>query len=320
MKVVEQMTKYNISNSDWYILRVLWEYGSQTPKEIHEKLKDEKEWSINTIRTLLSRLIKKKLITTDGRNKYPLYSALVTEDDCVEEAVSNSIASVYCNEYRGESESFFYYGYASHDFYEKVSNAFEYQYNQVVQFFDKRKFGKRRVMIHKSAKSFSRASRVPLDSVGIRIMTNYGMFHVSPESSFKNIIVKYDVYYWLTYTLLNEISMELPFYFKQGLSYYLSGFSFQDEISNNLDNVLESISIETLFDLMIEKDTFSGLRMTKLAYLLVDFIINHYGVETIKNIVYEDILLSTLINENINGFIDTWKEYTYNTYKKENTK
>lgn len=62
------MKESKISAFDWYILRTLWEYGSLTPKEINNKSINERECNINTLRTLLSRLLKKVLFIPNSFN------------------------------------------------------------------------------------------------------------------------------------------------------------------------------------------------------------------------------------------------------------
>ena len=48
-----------ISDSEWRVMQVLWEQGPQTANNVVEALSGEVEWNPRTIKTLISRLVKK---------------------------------------------------------------------------------------------------------------------------------------------------------------------------------------------------------------------------------------------------------------------
>lgn len=311
------MKNIKISTSDWRILRTLWEHGPLKPKDITKYLEASKDWNVSTVKTLLSRLLKKGLVSVDTNPRYPQYSTVYTEEDCVEFSISETITSIYGDSYVGESNFFTYYGYASDAFFNIVSQALEEQYHTISAFFSKRRFGDRKIMMHKTMNSFCSATGVPLSSSFMRVAIHFNMIHVSPESRFKGIKVEDDISYWLTYALLNEVSMELPFYFKQGISYYLSKIDFTEQILLHAKDIINELSLNTLWDLMIEKDTYDGLRMGYVSYLLIDFIIGFYGSDILKGIVYEEIRLSKLITKDTVEFIENWKKHIMQKYVQE---
>lgn len=70
----------SISESEWQVLKVLWGEAPLTLPQIAQKL-EHTEWSINTIQTFLSRLVKKKAISTQKQGKGFLYVPLVQEEN-----------------------------------------------------------------------------------------------------------------------------------------------------------------------------------------------------------------------------------------------
>lgn len=72
-----------ISESEWEIMKVIWKGHPVTADQIMELLPAEIQWSDQTIRTFINRLLKKNVIgfTKTGRsyNYYPLLS----EKECV---------------------------------------------------------------------------------------------------------------------------------------------------------------------------------------------------------------------------------------------
>lgn len=70
----------NISESEYEIMKIIWNNGVMTSNDIIEKLKGKKKWSKNTVRTLLNRLTNKKairIVAQEGKNYR--YQAVISE-------------------------------------------------------------------------------------------------------------------------------------------------------------------------------------------------------------------------------------------------
>lgn len=73
-----------ISESEWKIMRVLWKRSPLPAYDIIEAVGPSEGWHPNTIKTLLSRLHKKKVLGVKKYKNLFLYSPLVTEEECVQ--------------------------------------------------------------------------------------------------------------------------------------------------------------------------------------------------------------------------------------------
>ena len=62
------MNEPNISESEWAVMEVLWEASPQTASEVTRALRPSTNWAENTVRTLLTRLVKKRALKM-GKNK-----------------------------------------------------------------------------------------------------------------------------------------------------------------------------------------------------------------------------------------------------------
>lgn len=71
----------SISESEWQVMKVIWEESPKTLQDILAKLKHT-EWSTTTIQTYLARLVKKGALTTERQGKGYLYFPAVTEREC----------------------------------------------------------------------------------------------------------------------------------------------------------------------------------------------------------------------------------------------
>lgn len=85
----------NFPQSEWRVMKVLWEESPLTANDVVEKLTDDVSWTPKTIKTLLNRLVKKEALgfTKDGR--LYRYHPLVEEADCVRAERSSFLSRVY---------------------------------------------------------------------------------------------------------------------------------------------------------------------------------------------------------------------------------
>jgi BlaI family transcriptional regulator, penicillinase repressor len=79
-----------ISDSEWKIMRLLWRKSPQGAYDLIEQLGPRERWHPNTIKTMLARLHKKKVLAVTKYKNLYLYHPLISEEECI----------------RAESESF----------------------------------------------------------------------------------------------------------------------------------------------------------------------------------------------------------------------
>ena len=73
----EQIQK--VSDSEWEVVRVLWQRGESTATEIWEALAAPFDWSPKTVRTFLTRLVQKGAVQVEMFDGINYYTALVEE-------------------------------------------------------------------------------------------------------------------------------------------------------------------------------------------------------------------------------------------------
>jgi BlaI family penicillinase repressor len=84
-----------IAESEWRVMQVLWGSGPQTANDVVNALSGEVKWKPRTIKTLISRLVKKGAVkVTDEGYRYQ-YSAAVNESECVHSETRSFIRRVY---------------------------------------------------------------------------------------------------------------------------------------------------------------------------------------------------------------------------------
>lgn len=87
--------KINITDSEWKIMKVLWEQSPLTLKEIVAALKEETSWSNTTVRTLIVRLMEKGYIEADKSTGNFKYRPLIDKEICQKEQAKDFLERVF---------------------------------------------------------------------------------------------------------------------------------------------------------------------------------------------------------------------------------
>jgi BlaI family penicillinase repressor len=72
-----------ISESEWEVMKVLWERSPLTANDIVEVLSRRASWQRETIRTLINRLVRKKAVRFEKKGRQYHYYPAVAESDCI---------------------------------------------------------------------------------------------------------------------------------------------------------------------------------------------------------------------------------------------
>lgn len=64
-------------------MSVAWERAPVAASTVAEVLKDRKQWTLATVRTLLRRLVNKRVLRQETEGKRYLYSPLISRTECV---------------------------------------------------------------------------------------------------------------------------------------------------------------------------------------------------------------------------------------------
>jgi BlaI family penicillinase repressor len=73
-----------ISEAEWKVMRILWKKSPLASYDIIQALGDAEKWHPNTVKTLLARLHKKKILAVEKYKNLYLYSPAVTEEECIQ--------------------------------------------------------------------------------------------------------------------------------------------------------------------------------------------------------------------------------------------
>jgi BlaI family transcriptional regulator, penicillinase repressor len=85
----------NIAESEWEIMKILWENSPRTANEVVSALQGKADWKPKTIRTLLDRLMKKKVVGVNKEQRVYTFYPLYAEEECQRAEAKSFLKRIY---------------------------------------------------------------------------------------------------------------------------------------------------------------------------------------------------------------------------------
>ncbi len=84
-----------LSEMEWEIMKPLWEHGPMAARDIFASVPGEYGWASKTVKTMLSRLVKKGVLAYDQIGNSYLYRTVYTRDEMAREATGSFVQRVF---------------------------------------------------------------------------------------------------------------------------------------------------------------------------------------------------------------------------------
>ena len=97
----------DISNAEWEIINVLWTQSPLSANHIIEQVQQSKAWNEKTIRTLITRLYKKGLLSREKQDGVYQYTPTVEEDYMKYEKTKTLVNQLYGGDVKSLVLNFF---------------------------------------------------------------------------------------------------------------------------------------------------------------------------------------------------------------------
>lgn len=84
-----------ISAAEWQVMNVVWDDEPVEAQQVIDQLAATNSWSNATIKTMLHRLVKKKVLAFEQSGKRYHYRAAIGRADCIRQASSSFLERVF---------------------------------------------------------------------------------------------------------------------------------------------------------------------------------------------------------------------------------
>lgn len=85
----------DITKTEYEVLNALWEHYPASANDIIQRLNKNKQWHDKTVKTLLSRLVKKQVINFDKQQRSYLYFPLVERNTYTEKESKSLVGRLF---------------------------------------------------------------------------------------------------------------------------------------------------------------------------------------------------------------------------------
>jgi BlaI family transcriptional regulator, penicillinase repressor len=92
------MPDVSISDAEWQVMNVIWNAQPLTAQEVVARLEQQAQWAPATIKTMLHRLVKKKILTYEEQGNRYVYRSRTRRSDCVRQAGRSFLQRVFDGE------------------------------------------------------------------------------------------------------------------------------------------------------------------------------------------------------------------------------
>lgn len=93
--IISSEHRIKISESEWKVMEVIWEYGTIQSADVVKKLRLVTDWKDNTVYTLISRLAKKNMIRIDKSVSPDTCVTLVSKEEYCKNEQASFLKRVY---------------------------------------------------------------------------------------------------------------------------------------------------------------------------------------------------------------------------------
>ena len=87
--------KIDLANSEWKLMRRLWDHAPRTITELTAALREETGWSKNTVITMLSRLEAKGAVRHEEGLRAKRYFPVLRREDAARDETESFLSRVY---------------------------------------------------------------------------------------------------------------------------------------------------------------------------------------------------------------------------------
>ncbi|MFH0992712.1 MAG: BlaI/MecI/CopY family transcriptional regulator [bacterium] len=266
-----------ITDSEWQIMRILWEKSPLTATEVTDRLFRTKAWSLTTVKTFLCRLTEKKIIAYDLCGRSYLYTPLVTERHCVEQEMKAVLNRVYGGELHFETDHFRFYGDPQQDYIERLGRSIEEQYRRLATDFEFVLAEKQMVYVYATQSRLHSALGDFNGPSWLRAGWGWDVLHIAPESCFTDLSPENALLHVFVQRMIAQINPYAPYWVQQGVSAYESKWLNAEKIRNLIRDDRYRRDLDTVRKLTIKYDDFKVAGGYELSYTVIEYIVQIRG-------------------------------------------
>jgi len=272
-----------ISNSEWEIMRIVWTKAPITSTVIIDDLEASKGWKPTTVKTFLSRLVKKEMLKYEINGRNYFYSPLVSEEECVQDELQSVISKVYGGIIYEQTKHFELRGNPDILYMKRIAEALENSYNRMTTILEVSLDHPIQVYVHTAQRRLHSALGLLEGPKWLRTGHMWGMIHLAPEECFDDISAENASVHTFIILLIQMINPSIPYWLQQAVSTYYSGWMTKEKIIALNYDFLDFPTLTKRHGMLASYVSFKEIHGYEWGYTVTNYVINRYGVKQLAD-------------------------------------
>ncbi len=84
-----------LSETEWTVMRVLWQNSPANAREVLTQVEGETQWAYSTVKTILARLLEKRVVSVETRGNTSFYTPLMKRGEARRSAVQSLLERAF---------------------------------------------------------------------------------------------------------------------------------------------------------------------------------------------------------------------------------
>ena len=306
-----------LTDSEWQIMRVLWEKSPVSAIDIMKSLIDIKAWSITTVKTFLARLVNKQMITFEEHGKMFLYSPKLTERDCVIAEMKQIINRIYGGKVLFQSNHFEFFGFDNPTLIQRLAHHLESIYERINKRYNVTFVEKQQVYLYNTKSRFHSALGLMTSPDWLRASWEWDILHLAPEESFDDITIESAAsMVWMQEILFTKYP-EKPYWLLQGIASVESNLINENRLNKAMIHELPTLNKNTVINLSSRYDLFKVNHGYELSSVVVEYIIETYGWDSVLLFNGSSKNYQSVFGCDETEFWEGWVNYVHSRFTKK---
>lgn len=310
--------QYDITDSEWIILRVLLNESPLGSKKIVESVNVQNNWSVATVKTFLNRLVSKGVIAYRKNKNSFEYFPVVTEMEYVRNEMKSFYSKIYGETIHYETRNFQFAGHHDLEYVKYLGAKLEDYYEIVSNDLDVKIFTKQLIYIYPTLKGLHSALGYENGPQWLQAGWFWEIVHLAPKECNSRLKPEALAFHVFTQLLIHYINPRTPFWLLQGVSAYKSNWLTQSDIKTAITTLKDQLHVNSIFRISSDDEGFKAEYGYELTYTVIEYILSKYDNEKLALFIKNPGLLFSIFECSENQFWNSWLIFIKEKYLYEN--
>jgi len=306
-----------ISDAEWEIMRIIWARAPVTSNTVTKELSEITGWMPTTVKTLLSRLVKKEILRVEVKGRTFYYEPTVSEEACIKSEMRSLLQKVYGGMLNLETDHFIFKGHQDKAFNDVLSKELESNYTKITAELGITLSEKILVYTHSTQKRLHSALGLLQGPQWLRAGYIWDILHIAPKECFTDLAPEKAAVHTFILLLIHRINPMIPYWLSQAVATYESGWITKESVTIAVRKYKTQADLVQMKDFTDAFLSFKESGGYELSYTVAEFIVTHYDSARLAKFVRQPSEYYTVFGCTESQFWLSWQDFLEVNYIRE---